>query len=139
MKVSNNFDLVEYMPKAVFEQFGNRCTWFLDTKLINVVQLLRDQYGPITINDWHQGGNYEYSGFRPQWSSVGAAYSQHRFGRAADLKFANHTVKEVYEDIIDNKRIWLERGLTTLENVRHTPTWLHIDVRPSKEFLIVNP
>lgn len=139
MKVSNNFSIEEYVPKAVFTQFGNRCIWFLDPKLIEVVQMLREQYGPITINNWHQAGNYEFSGFRPQWSSVGAAFSQHRFGRAADLKFNNYTVQEVYADIIDNKRTWLGRGLTTLENVDHTPTWLHVDVRPSKEFLIVNP
>ena len=137
MKVSKDFTIQEFVPREVFEKWGDKSTWFIDPRLIQLVQALREEFGPITIN----GGTYNYSGYRPPECTIGAKASQHRFGRGADLKFKAHTVQEVYDAILKNEAHWMSKGLTTLENIKATPTWLHVDIRSTllKSILIVNP
>lgn len=131
MKVSKNFILQEFVPKSVFNRFGANSMWFIDTRIIEVAQFFRDRYNlPITINDWYKGGKRTLSGFRPPTSKVGASLSQHKFGRAADLKWLNQntiTIDEIREDIRKNQRLFRDIGLTAVEE--GTDTWLHIDIR----------
>lgn len=43
---------------------------------------------PVVINNWKTGGTFRDSGLRDMDNkAVGAGLSQHKFGRAADLKF----------------------------------------------------
>lgn len=135
--ITKNFHIKEFVPKEIYDKWGDKSAWFMDMRLIKLVQALRDEFGPITIN----GGNYNLSGFRPPSSTVGGKLSQHRFGRAADLKFKDVTVQDVYAAILKNEEHWMKKGLTTLENIQATPTWLHIDIRHTglKNILIVNP
>ena len=115
--------------------------WFIDKELLSVLDALREEFGPITINNWKSGGQYKESGLRMPNTGTGASFSQHKFGKAADLKFKNHTVQDVYKAILANEAKWVAKGLTTLENITATPSWLHIDVRNtgSDKILIVNP
>ena len=63
MKVSKNFILQEFVPKGMYEKYGDSCIWFIDNRIIEVAQFFRDRYGkPITINDWHKGGLRNHSG-----------------------------------------------------------------------------
>lgn len=142
MKVSANFKLHEFIDPDTFQLFGNKAIWFIDPRLIAVVQRIRELLGvSVTINNWATGGSYKLSGFRPPASKTGAKYSQHRFGRGADLKAKGLTPDQVLQVINYN---WAELnalGLTTVEGTAHTPTWLHIDLRVTDgdELLIVNP
>ena len=137
MQVSKNFHIKEFVPVEIFQRWGSRSIWFVDPKLIELVQVIRDKFGPTTIN----GGSYNMSGFRPMTTSVGGKLSQHRFGRAADLKFEDYSPQEVYRAILEDEAYWMGKGLTTLENISATPTWLHVDIRPTglNNILIVNP
>lgn len=142
MKVSDNFELQEFVPKDVYEMFGDRALSFLDKRIIDVVQLLRDLSGrPIIINNWHNGGKFSESGYRTPNTKTGARYSQHKFGRAADVKVTDMSPKDVVELIKKNEALFMAAGLTTIENVEHTPTWTHLDCRwtNSKKILFVNP
>ena len=138
MKVSANFSLSEFIDKDTYRRFGTSSIWFIDQRIISIAQLLRDRVGlPITIN----GGQYNLSGFRPPSTKIGASLSQHRFGRAIDVKVKGMTPKEVSEEIIENFEIYKKVGLTTMENVEFTKSWNHLDCRwTNQETLkIVNP
>ena len=143
MRVSTNFYLHEFIDKKTHKRFGSASIWFIDPRIIQVAQFIRDRHKkPITINNWSSGGQYNYSGFDPPGGyRKSTSLSQHRFGRAADLKFSGMTVQEAYKDIMENQDIYLKVGLTTVENIKATPTWLHIDIRETKmdEIKIVNP
>lgn len=134
MKVSSNFHLEEFIPKEVYDQYGPSSIWFIDPVLIDLMQKLREDLGrSITINNWKWGGPRNYSGFRPMSYEKGGKLSQHRFGRACDFLVKDIAPIEVYEFIMEREQDYLPLGLTTIEDVRFTPTWNHIDIRWTKE------
>lgn len=144
--MSKHFEIHQLVPANVFARFAERSWWFIDPKLVAVLDALRDDLGvPVVINDWYTGGRFQNSGFRAPNTTVGAAMSQHRFGRAADVKALAMKPDAVLRALNLNKEKYLALGLTTIENLEHTPTWLHIDVRPrlphmpSDDFFFVNP
>lgn len=132
-KVSKNFYLDEFVPKSIYKRYGAKSIWLLDPRLIGLAQELRTFLGvPITINNWGTGGRRKNSGYRTPRASVGAYYSQHKFGRAIDIqiKLADLDMNS-YEDLREVIRInfahFNKFGLTTIE--KSTPTWLHVDMR----------
>ena len=128
MKITPDFYLTEFVPKEIHDTFKDKSIWFIDPKIPIICQKLRDIIGkPITINNWHDGGTYNYSGFRTRSCNVGAENSQHRHGRAADLHIAGITPEEVRQLIRDNFSELNKLGLTTIE--KNTDTWTHVDVR----------
>lgn len=143
MPLSPHFIIQEFVPKAVYAAFGDSSLWFIDSKLISVCELIRAHFDkPVTINDWHKGGTYYESGYRTPESPTGAKYSQHRFGRAADIKLEGLTSEEVYNEILSNEALFLMAGLSAMENIAKTATWVHVDVRnngKADKILIVNP
>lgn len=126
LKISSDFQLQEYIHPDVFGRIGNRSQDFLHPSLAPTVQRLRDAFGPITINDWLWGGDFKFSGLRPPDSDVGAFYSSHRFGCAADLKFADIDAEEVQQAILGEPHLYGD--ITRMENTQATPTWLHLEV-----------
>ena len=75
-------------------------------------------------------------------TAVGGKLSQHKFGRAADIKIPGLTSRQIYDEILNHEKIFMAAGLTTLENIDATPTWVHIDIRyqgNSEKIIIVNP
>ena len=128
--LTTNFRLEEFIDPDTFGRFGELSIWFIDPRLVTLAQFMRERLGkPCTINNWHGGGQYNYSGFRPPDCPIGATLSQHRFGRAMDLKVSGMTADEVRDDIIGNFDIYRKVGLTTIEDGDYAPTWCHIDIR----------
>jgi hypothetical protein len=140
MKVSANFELRELVSPEAYEKLGHAAHWLLDPRLIAVVQKIRDLAGkPVTVNDWHVGGQYKQSGFRMPGEGTGAALSQHRFGRAADLKIQGMTPGQGLQLVQGNWAALSALGLSTVEDVSLTPTWLHVDVRLTGHSLLYIP
>lgn len=148
MKVSKDFYLQEFVPPDIYNKFGNNAIWFIDPKIIRIAQFLRDRFKQlVVINNWlfaGEGAKYKYSGFDPPVNGFRPpdSLSQHRFGRAIDVKFSHTSIQEVANDIKNNFKIYKDFGLTTIENPEFTKTWLHIDTRfnnNSDFLLIVNP
>ncbi len=137
--VSKHFILQELVPKEIYEYLGDNSLWLIDKRLWTLIDFIRDYFAvPITINNWDNGGKFNESGFRLSNSKTGAALSQHKFGRAADLKFEGLTNYDGIRDvIIQNYPKFKDAGLTTIE--AGTETWLHVDIRNtnSDELLIV--
>lgn len=127
------------MSPDTFKALGERAWELLDPRATQMLQTLRDKFGPLTVNDWHTGGSYHESGLRSPSTSTGAQFSQHKFGRAFDCKFKGYTPREVAAYVLKKASEFPE--LTTIENPDATPTWFHFDVRShSKEGIwVVNP
>ncbi len=136
MKVSKNFDLKEYVDPNVFSRFGERSLWFIRPELIDLVQFMRDYFNTtILINTWSLGDTlktaYLNSGFRSHKCRVGALYSQHRFGNAADLKFPGKSIQAIREEIMREEQVFYDAGLRAIE--KGTEHWLHVDCRNTNQ------
>jgi hypothetical protein len=127
MKLTKNFSLQEFIYPNLFNEEKEKCIRYLDPRIVNACQIIREKVGkPITINNWHTGGDFRFSGLRPFDSAVGAMRSQHKFGRAADLKIQGMKGDEMRAVV---RKYWslLKGQITTIED--DTDTWLHIDCR----------
>jgi len=142
-KITENFRVEEFVPQKIFQKYGDKSVWFVDPKIIRIAQLLREYFDKsMTINNWHNGGSFNYRGFRDdsfyyQWDANLSAYkskrkgklSQHRMGRAIDFNVSGLTSDEVRAEILKNESEWMELGVTTLEDGAYAPTWCHLDIR----------
>ncbi len=136
------FKTQEFVPKETYTKFEENSNWFVDPRIRKLANFVRVYFGrPVTINNWLWGGQFNESGFREPTSTTGANLSQHRFGRAIDIKVSGMTPKQVYDAILLNEKVFMEQGLTCMENIAFTPTWVHLDVRNTglNKILIVNP
>lgn len=129
IKVSTNFYLDEFIPKEIYSKYGSGSIKFLDWRVVNLAQAFRSLIGkPCIINNWWHGGSYNESGFRLPWTSTGASLSQHKFGRAIDIKVVGIYNYDAIRDIVRRNFQHLKRyGLTSIEV--GTRTWLHMDCR----------
>jgi hypothetical protein len=128
MQLTSHFKVEEFVPREIYNQYGDKSIWFIDSKIVTICDWLRVNLNrPITINDWHTGGQYNYSGYRPPDCAIGAKLSQHKRGAAADIKVRDMTPVQVAAFIKANYKELFKLGLTTIE--KDTPSWTHIDTR----------
>lgn len=134
-----HFELEELVDKAFIDRFGGQCIGLLDMDLVKCLDDLRDAVGPLTINDWHKGGNYKESGMRTPFTTTGAKFSMHRYGKAFDLKPKSITPMELYNHIMHYHVLY--PAIRRIENPEKTPSWIHVDSfkHPGDGILIVQP
>ena len=138
-----HFGIEELVPENVFNKFGNSSWWFLDYRTIKTLEWMRDHLGPCTVNNWFWGGKYDQSGFRtsefyvienrPEYIAkqmMAESFSQHKYGRAFDCKFKNHTAEEARNYIKNN---WELFGLGWAITIEEDVSWLHFDVRNRRD------
>ena len=147
LKVSDNFSLHELVPTHIFEKWGERAVWFIQPRIINVAQTIRDHFcAPMMIN----GNGMQYRGFRDDsfyYNSNGTTkrnggfLSQHRFGNAIDFNITGFDCAEIRAEILKNRSKFIAAGLTTIESGDYAPTWVHVDARHTdlNEIIIVKP
>ncbi len=136
------FKVQELVPPKIYRSFGDSSLWFIDQQAFEVLLAIRELVDkPCVINNWHVGGTYTMSGFRTPKMTVGAKLSQHRFGRAFDMKFRDILNKDAYDTIVKSAEPLMALGLTTLEDLSMTATWIHMDCRWTglDHILIVKP
>jgi len=128
-KASKDFDIREFVPKNVYAIYGDNSLWFVDNRIIQFCQWLRDFIKkPVTINNWHLGGQYNESCFRIPETPTGAKLSQHRQGRAVDIKVDGFSPDQVRDVIRKNfDLLSVNYGISVIE--KDTPTWTHVDCR----------
>lgn len=123
IKISEHF----YLDELVDVESYMNGTYLIDDKLIAVIELLREKVGkPLFINNWANGGKFQYGGFRGQNAKVGAKFSAHKKGMAADIKGVYPTV--LLDIIEENAKEFYDVGLRRIEDISITPTWFHLDV-----------
>lgn len=145
---SKYFDVREFVDERTWGIRGAKAAELIDPKTVRICDLIREKTGlPVTVNNWHfaKPGEtvYKASGFRAIWEKVGGQLSQHRCGRAGDVKVKGLTPLQVFHIIQANRADFEAVGLTTMEDLKFTTTWLHVDCRPrldgSTGFKIVKP
>lgn len=142
MKISKNFRTEEFVPKEIFQKYGQSSLWFVRPQIVYLAQVIRDYFNkPVIINDWYKGGNFNERGFRVPESKTGSKLSQHKLAGAIDFTIEGYSPDEVRSSILDDPKRFVEAGLTTLEDGMYAPTWVHADIRLTNvdEILIVRP
>ena len=139
---SKYFKIQELVSKDVYEKYGEKSWEFIDERIIKILDLLREHFDkPITVNNWIFGGNLHQRGLRANKDEIVKSksdyyISQHCLGKAVDLNVKGMTAQEVYEEILKNKSKF--PLISRIENIKNTPTWVHIDVANTDEFKIFN-
>lgn len=144
MKVSEHFDLREFIDPVTFAELGNKSIEKIDKRLIDIAELLRKLTGKgVTINNWHTGGQYHESGLRRADTSTGAAKSAHKEGKASDHKVTGMTAEEVHKLVMAHEAEFYDAGVRQMEDLSFTPTWTHLGTRGAdnvnKKIVIIKP
>ena len=125
-----HFSLSELVDPQTLEALGERAWLLFDPKLLITADRLRERYGKAIVNTYmlksYKGKKLRYRGFRPATYNHGAAYSQHRFGRALDMNFYDVDVETVRRDILNNPYDTTFEFITEIES---DVSWLHFGVR----------
>lgn len=122
-----HFDVREFVDPETYHKFGNSALLVMDIRILKLADNIREYFGaPMIINNWHSGGPYRNRGFRKGNASVGADYSQHKFGRALDYSINGFTAEEVRKVILDNQDIFPFNEICAMEL---GTSWVHNDVR----------
>lgn len=152
MKISANFDAREWVSRAIWNEFGPNSTWFINPKMVAIAEFYKEFFRTyyqakepgkvkeviIVINNWHTGGDRQYSGYREPACTVGASHGQHRVINAFDSKIyilyndgtkKEVDYKEIHQVIQENEALFLSKGVTTVESVEIATNWLHTDCR----------
>ena len=130
VQLTDNFYLDEFIDPSTYAARGARSIELIDMRIVYACQFIRENLGALIVNNWATAGQYKESGLRSPFTKTGAKYSQHKYGRAADIKISGKTPSEVHAFIKANEKYFIERQwITTLEELQDTPTWTHIDCR----------
>lgn len=139
---SKYFKIQELVSEQVYKKYGEKSWLFIDEKLIKVLDLIREHFEkPIIVNNWLWGGNLHQRGLRANKDEMVVNkkdyyISQHCLGKAVDFNVKGMTAQEVYEEILKSKdKFYL---ISRIENIKNTPTWVHIDVANTEKFVIFN-
>lgn len=123
------FDVREFVDPRTWQLRGIKAAELIDPKIVAICDILREHAGPLIVNNWHNKGQYKSSGFRAVWDNTGGVLSQHRCGRAADVKSKKYKPGQLLSIIMQHKAEFMVAGLTCIESLQFTPTWLHLDCR----------
>lgn len=145
-----NFDIREFVHPIIWHAVGPvKSRWYVSNFQRDFAFLLRNILdSPIFINDWHRGGMLVGRGTRPPSyrPKGGGSLSFHYLKEALDVSSKVFTPRQIFEKINEHEAAFKKIGLTTVENLDFTRSWIHGDCRQflkgvhhEKGFLIVNP
>jgi hypothetical protein len=122
------FDLKELVDSMSFAAIASQYQLWMqfDERILRAADILREEYGEATINNWAYGGDKEWRGFRTPRCNQGSRFSSHRYGRALDIVFKKIDAGSVRIDIANDEKHPVRKYITAMENAG---TWLHIDCR----------
>lgn len=128
------FVVQEYVPPYIFKRYGQTAWEFLDDRLLRMDDALRDKFGPMTINNWHTGGDREWSGLRTPSSPYYSETSQHSYGRASDKIFHATNAEAVRQYILAHPD-----EFPLLMSLELATSWLHSDTRNCERIKTYKP
>ena len=127
-----HFVIQELVSPGTYKDRGEKAWQLLDDRMLMTLDLLREKYGKMTVNNWKWGGDREWSCLRTAESPWFSKYSQHSFGRAADVIFNDITAEEVRQQILANPD---DPTFALINSFEENTSWLHFDVRNSDRIL----
>lgn len=98
---------------------------FIDSELVGLLQAIRDHFGqPVRLTSGYRTAAYN------RILKNAARYSQHLYGRAADIRVDNTSVEAVAayaETLLPDSG-----GIGRYPSSANRKGWVHLDVRPTK-------
>lgn len=131
-----HFKIHELVDPDTYAKRGEKAWELLDDRLLITLDRLRDRYGMMTINNWKWDGDRQWSGLRTADSPWFSTYSQHSFGRAADIIFGNTTAEKVRQDILADPD---HSDFEFINSLELDVSWCHLDVRNTKRIKAFKP
>lgn len=131
-----HFKIHELVPPAIFKKWGEKAWQFLDENALRQLDLLRDVYGSMTINNYYWGGDRQWSGLRTPDSPYYSVTSQHTYGKAFDIIFKKISAEEVRSDILENHD---HVNYSYIMSFEAGVSWLHFDTRNCNRIKIYKP
>ena len=128
------FGIKELVCPHVYEIWGENSWQFLDDRLLETLDWLRERIGkPIIVNNWAKGGQYSQRGIRCtrcilviEKVDLRKVYlSAHIQGKAVDFNVVGMTAEEVRQWIIDHA----DELPYPCRIERDTTGWVHLDTR----------
>jgi hypothetical protein len=113
----------EFVPRIFYEKTGADCLQLVNSVMLITADDIRDFFGkPVTCNDYLNGGQNEFRGFRPASCTIGGTESMHRIGGALDLTILDVSAEEARQAIIKHrdKFPYITRMESGVE-------WVHVD------------
>jgi hypothetical protein len=127
------FKVQEFIDPITYKELGDNSISLIDSKLIDIADFIREDIGlPVTINNWHENGQYKESGLRNKNSKTGAPKSTHKLGKGMDLKIKGWGGKEWYEYVKEKFKKLYDLGLRRIEDKSIATTWCHMDTKEHK-------
>lgn len=131
-----HFEIHELVPRHIYKLRGEKAWQLLDDRLLLTLDLLRERFGNMIVNNWKWGGDREWSGLRTPESPYYSPTSQHTFGRAADIIFKEVSAAAVRGEIL---RAVNDPIFNSIRSIEMDVSWLHFDVRNCSRILTYSP
>lgn len=134
-KISEHFSSEEFLSDTFHSEIdlkGLDPRWYIDRDIVNFLEWIRSTFDDktVVINNWKWGGTRVASGLRDYTITDFSYYSQHRFKDAVDFYIVDVPIPDIHRFILDHSPEIISRfGITTIEKLKDTPTWIHIDKR----------
>jgi len=122
------FKSEELVDKKTFETMGENSLSLFNPEALVALDNLREYFNcPITVNNWHKGGMFQWRGYRTpeKAKELGSPNSQHAKGNAFDCTINGYSAREVRAEIIAHQDHELLKLITRMEA---NTSWLHFDL-----------
>lgn len=129
-----HFGIKELVSPIVYNRFGESAWMFFDEGYLKELDLIREKRkSSIIINNWYTGGSLSQCGLRTNADQIvkdkkGSLYvSGHVLAKGFDLHDGlgqNQKLWTMVYDMIARKEL---KYFKRLENIKSTPTWVHVD------------
>ena len=122
------FKSEELVDKKTFETMGENSLSLFNPEALVALDNLREYFNcPITVNNWHKGGIFQWRGYRTpeKAKELGSPNSQHAKGNAFDCTINGYSAREVRAEIIAHQDHELLKLITRMEA---NTSWLHFDL-----------
>jgi hypothetical protein len=127
MYICRHFKIYELVDEKTFDRHGLRAWEFFNPQALRALDNLREFFGaPVTVNNYHTGGPFQFRGLRPRSCDVGADFSQHRLGNAFDCDIKGVPAEQARQVILDQPD---HPQFALINCIEGNVNWLHFDCR----------
>ena len=133
-------DIRELVDHQTFFTLGQKSWKLIDMRLLETLNQIKEAYGyTMVINTWFMknyktfGDIREFSGYRPNTSTVGKPDGAHYRGMAADILFYDAKGVFISSDVIRAKIMADIHLFPWIRCLEVGISWVHIDVMSEKD------
>lgn len=133
-------DVRELVDHQTFFTLGQKAWTLIDMRLLETLNQLKEAYGyTMVINTWFMknwqrfGEMREFSGYRPNTSTVGKTNGAHYRGMGADILFFDASGHLINSDAIRAKIMADCKKFPWIRCMEVGISWVHLDVMGDKD------